>query len=80
MYIIVIILGLCLWYVSTIREGAKGNKRRANNATNEGAILNEKMDAILSLEDRIDAIEKTLGLNSKQINEVVMPALTTKIG
>jgi len=84
MYILVIIvLGLCLWYISTIQEGAKDGKkkkRRANAPTDEGAILNEKMDAILALEDRIMAIEETQKLNSNQIKDVIIPQLTSTIG
>jgi|LauGreDrversion4_2_1035121.scaffolds.fasta_scaffold00855_29 hypothetical protein len=86
MYILVIIvLGLCLWYISNIQEGAKDGKnkkkkRRASAPTDEGAILNEKMDAILALEDRINAIEETLKLNSNQIKDVIIPQLTSIIG
>lgn len=98
MYILVIIvLGLCLWYISTIQEGAKNkdkkdkkddkkdnkkkkSKRRANTPTDEGAILNEKMDAILALEDRIATIEETLKTNSNQLKDVVLPQLTSVIG
>ena len=93
MYILVlIVLGLCLWYISTIQEGAKDGKkdkkdgkkkkstRRANTPTDEGAILNEKMDAILALEDRIAAIEETLKLNSENIQQVILKELRTIIG
>ena len=86
MYILVlIVLGLCLWYISTIQEGAKDgkkkkSKRRANTPTDEGAILNEKMDAILALEDRIAAIEETLKLNSENIQQVILKDLRTIIG
>ena len=82
MYIIVIVLGLCLWYVSTIQEGAsnKKKKRRANTPTDEGAILNEKMDAILALEDRISAIEETIKLNSDNIKNVILTEMRSIIG
>jgi hypothetical protein len=84
MYILVIIvLGLCLWYVSTIKEGALFNKKRKNrrssSPTDEGVILNQKMDAILVLEDKIKSIEETLKYNSDQINDTILPQLTSLI-
>ena len=82
MYILVIIvLGLCLWYVSTIKEGAsnKRKNRRSSSPTDEGVILNQKMDAILALEDKIKSIEETLKYNSDQINDTILPQLTSLI-
>ena len=82
MYILVIIvLGLCLWYVSTIKEGAsnKRKKRRSSSPTDEGVILNQKMDVILTLEDKIKSIEETLKYNSDQINDTILPQLTSLI-
>jgi hypothetical protein len=83
MYILVIIvLGLCLWYVSTIKEGASNKKRknrRSSSPTDEGVILNQKMDAILVLEDKIKSIEETLKYNSDQINDTILPQLTSLI-
>jgi hypothetical protein len=81
MYILVIIvLGLCLWYISTIKEGASNRKnRRATSPTDEGVILNKKMDAILALEDKIKSIEETLKYNSDQINDTILPQLTSLI-
>jgi hypothetical protein len=72
MYILVlIVLGLCLWYVSTMKEGVTNR----TTSTSEGALLNEKMDAILALEDRITNLEQTLKSNSDQIKDVIMTQL-----
>ena len=68
MYIVVLILALCLWLVSTMKEGV------------DGAVAEPKKDPPPvteggSIESRLTKIEQTLQANTDQIKDVIMKQL-----